>query len=67
MAFQVGGVDLSGDITSYANIENPANVGNYETVKCKVTFVKPAQETIEETGEKVWGIVKSDYKDSEGK
>ena len=42
MAFQVGGVDLSGDITSYANIENPANVGNYETVKCKVTFVKPA-------------------------
>jgi len=41
MAFQVGGVDLSGDITSYAQIENPANVGNYETVKCKVTFVKP--------------------------
>ena len=42
MAFQVGGVDLSGDITSYANIENPADVGRYETVKCKVTFVKPA-------------------------
>ena len=41
MAFQVGGVDLSGDITSYAHIENPTNVGNYETVKCKVTFVKP--------------------------
>ena len=41
MAFQVGGVDLSGDITSYANIENPADVGNYETVKCKVTYVKP--------------------------
>ena len=40
MAFQVGGVDLSGDITSYANIENPADVGNYETVKCKVTFCR---------------------------
>lgn len=65
MAFQVGGVDLSGDITSYANIENPADVGNYETVKCKVTYVKPDQK-ITEYGEKVAGIVKSDYKDSEG-
>ena len=65
MAFQVGGVDLSGDITSYAHIENPTNVGNYETVKCKVTFVKPDQKT-DDDGKKVAGIVKSDYKDGRG-
>ena len=65
MAFQVGGVDLSGDITSYAQIENPANVGNYETVKCKVTFVKPDQKT-DDDGAKVAGIAKSEYKDGRG-
>ena len=65
MAFQVGGVDLSGDITSYANIENPADVGSYETVKCKVTFVKPDQK-IDVDGTKVAGIAKSNYKDGRG-